>query len=293
MKEDKPLIEQLLRSRNPKYSDKDCLRMDTALRAYNDKVTKQMLGRLKSGSFSRATATSKGGEPITHFHSKEDISKFMGLMPVNGWCQLVEPGIVQQTNPCTEVALDVETDFQKLWANSFALAFAPFQNPVRSIPSTTPKKENTMSIIDAKILVNLAQADANDEFTENMATMPAALREAIEDQRKQESKEAMQKAAKLILKIYKDADEATGTQVQNIRNARRLEQQAKERIANIKRAKAYAEATNNYLPLANLLGGLQVGSNVDKSKLSVPEDWVVPEEKAEVPVAAKKTAAKK
>lgn len=286
MKEDKRSIEQLLelRSRNPKYSDKDCLRMDAALRAYNDNVTKQMLDRLKRGSFSRATPTSKGSEPITHFHSKEDISKFMGLMTVNGWCQLVEPGIVQQTNACAEVALDIETDFQNFWAK---------QNIISPVPSTTPKKENTMSIIDAKILVNLAQADAQDEFTENMATMPVALREAIEEQRRQESKEAMQKAAKLIIQIYKDADVAIRGDVQAIRNARLMEQQAKERIANIQRAKAYAEATNNYLPLASLLGGLQVGSNVDQSKLVIPEDWVAPEEKAEAPVASKKTAAKK
>ncbi len=146
-----------------------------------------------------------------------------------------------------------------------------------SFPSTINPKEKTMSIIgakilDAKILVNLAQADANDEFTENMATMPAALREAIEEQRKQESKEAMQKAAKLIIQIYKDADATIRGDVQAIRNARLMEQQAKERIAKINRAKSYAEATNNYLPLASLLGGISVGANVDKSKLSVPED---------------------
>lgn len=162
-----------------------------------------------------------------------------------------------------------------------------------SFPSTINPKENTMSIIDAKILINLAQADFNDEFTENMTTMLAALREAIEDQRKQESKEAMQKAAKLILQIYKDTDEAIRGDVQAIRNARLMEQSAKERIAKIKRAKAYAEATNNYLPLASLVGGISVGVNVDKSKLSVPEDWVAPGENAEAPVAAKKTAAKK
>ena len=257
--------------------------MSDALKTYHDVITQQMLDRLKRGSFSRATPTSKGGEPITHFHSKEDISKFIGLMPVNGWCQLVEPGIVQQTNACAEVALAVETDFQNFWAK---------QNTIYPVTLTTPKKENTMTIIDAKILVNLAQADANDEFTENMATIPAALREAIEEQRKQESKEAMQKAAKLIIQIYKDADVAIRGDVQAIRNARLMEQQAKERIAAIRRAKAYAEATNNYLPLASLLGGLSTGANVDKSKLAIPEDWVA-EEKADAPVAAKKTAAKK
>lgn len=253
----------------------------------------QIIGRLKSRSFARATPTSKGNVPSKHFHSREDISKFMGLMDVREPCQLVEPGIVQQTNACTEVALDIETDYFNFLGNCFALQFAPIKNPIRPVPSTTPKKENTMSIIDAKILVNLAKADAQDEFTENMATMPAALREAIEEQRKQESKEAMQKAAKLILQIYKDSDEAIRTQVQNIRNARVLEQQSKERIANIQRAKAYAEATNNYLPLASLLGGLSAGVSVDKSKLTIPEDWVAPEEKTEAPVTAKKTAAKK
>jgi hypothetical protein len=123
--------------------------------------------------------------------------------------------------------------------------------------------------------------------------MPAALREAIEDQRKQESKEAMQKAAKLILQVYKDSEEAIRVQVQNIRNARIMEQQSKERIAKIKRAKAYAEATNNYLPLASLVGGLDVGVSVDKSKLSIPEDWVAPEEKEANPAPVKKVVAKK
>lgn len=205
----------------------------------------------------------------------------------------VDLPLVWRNNACSEVVLDVETDFFNVWAKSAAIPKCLFETPISPVPSTTPKKENTVTIVDAKILINLAQADANGEFTENMTTMPAALREAIEDQRKQESKEAMQKAAKLILQIYKDTDEAIRGDVQAIRNARLMEQQAKERITKINRAKAYAEATNNYLPLASLLGGLQVGSNVDKSKLSVPDDWVAPGEKAESPVAAKKTAAKK
>lgn len=207
--------------------------------------------------------------------------------------KIVNIAPVWHSHPCLEIALDIETDYSNAWAKSVVIPIGLFEKPISPVPSTTPKKENTMSIIDAKILVNLAQADANDEFTENMATMPTALREAIEEQRKQESKEAMQKAAKLIIQIYKDADVAIRGDVQAIRNARLMEQQAKERIANIQRAKAYAEATNNYLPLASLLGGLQVDSNVDQSKLVIPEDWVAPEEKAEATVAAKKTAAKK
>jgi hypothetical protein len=145
-----------------------------------------------------------------------------------------------------------------------------------------------MKNINADILIQLAQAETQDEFTENLTSMPVQLREALEEQRKQESKEAYTKAAKMILNIYKDAEEFIAQEVRCIREARAKEQSAKDKIAKIKRAKAYAEATNNYLPLAHLAGCLHVSSGVDKSKLFVPEDWVAPLEKAETPVAAKK-----
>lgn len=162
-----------------------------------------------------------------------------------------------------------------------------------SFPSTTNPKETTMSKIDATILIQLAQADTQDEFTQNLASMPIQLREALEEQRKQESKDAYAKAAKLILCIYKDSEKSIAEEVHAIRNARAKEQAAKDKIAKIKRAKAYAEATNNYLPLAYLSGYMQFSNDIDKSKLMVPADWVPPVEKAEVPVAAKKTVVKK
>lgn len=150
-----------------------------------------------------------------------------------------------------------------------------------------------MSKLDATILIQLAQADTQDEFTQNLASMPVQLREALEEQRKQESKDTYAKAAKLILGIYKEAEESIASEVQSIRAARAKEQVAKDKIAKVKRAKAYAEATNNYLPLAYLIGCLQISDGVDKSKLTVPADWVPSFEKAEVPAAAKKVAVKK
>jgi hypothetical protein len=171
-----------------------------------------------------------------------------------------------------------------------SLTHSDFPSPFS--PTTNPK-ETTMSKINAAILVQLAQADIQDEFTQNLASMPIQLREALEEQRKQESKEAYAKAAKLILQLYKDAEELIADEVQNIRSARIKEQAAKEKIAKIKRAKAYAEATNNYLPLAYLSGYLQISGDIDKTKLMVPADWVSPVDKAEVPTAAKKVAAKK
>lgn len=168
-----------------------------------------------------------------------------------------------------------------------------FRHVKTFIPLNPNLKENTMSKIDATILIQLAQADTQDEFTQNLASMPIQLREALEEQRKQESKDAYAKAAKLILCIYKDSEKSIAEEVQTIRNARAKEQAAKDKIAKIKRAKAYAEATNNYLPLAYLSGYLQFSNDIDKSKLMVPADWVSPVDKAEVPAAAKKATVKK
>lgn len=160
-------------------------------------------------------------------------------------------------------------------------------------PSTPNPKETTMSKINADILVQLAQADTQDEFSQNLTSMPVQLREALEEQRKQESKDAYTKAAKLILGIYKEAEGSIANLVQTIRDARAKEHLAKDKIAMIKRAKAYAEASNNYLPLAYLLDCLHVNNDIDKSKLTVPADWVAPVEKAEGPAVAKKTVVKK
>jgi hypothetical protein len=161
-----------------------------------------------------------------------------------------------------------------------------FSDSKASIPSAhnsstptpnQPQKGNIMTKIDATILVHLAQGDTKDEFCQNLASMPPQLREALEEQREQDSKEIYAKAAKLILAIYKDADERVSYHVQTIRKAREAEQAAKAKIEKIKRAKAYAEATSNYLPLAVLVGAerfLVRGNN--GAQLTVPDDWVYP-----------------
>ena len=149
-----------------------------------------------------------------------------------------------------------------------------------------------MTAVDATILSQLAQTDTKDEFCQNMASMPQGLREALEEQKKQDIKDAYAKAAKLILAIYKDADERVSYHVQTIRKAREAEQAAKVKIEKIKRAKAYAEATSNYLPLAVLAGFGLVGEN-NGAQLTVPDDWVDPANaKAIEPAANKGTASK-
>lgn len=157
---------------------------------------------------------------------------------------------------------------------------------------TSNPKENTMST-DVSILVKLAQADTQDEFTENLSSMPPQLREALEEQRRQESKEIYTAAAKLILRLYKDAEERTAYQVETIRKAREAEKVAKDKIAKIKRAKAYAEETNNYLPLALLTIGLNHGEHIAGDKLFVPLDWIEPVAEKPESATPKKAPAKK
>ena len=149
-----------------------------------------------------------------------------------------------------------------------------------------------MNAQDATILFQLAQADNQDEFSQNLQSMPEELRNALQEQRAEERKEGVKKAAKLLLNILNGSDSEIQKQIEFLRAARRAEAQAKARIEQVKRARAYAEETNNYLPLAALTGLLMTSKDIDPSKLHVPHDWIPKSEKP-VGTVAKKTTAKK
>jgi hypothetical protein len=143
---------------------------------------------------------------------------------------------------------------------------------------------------DATILLQLAQALESDELgTQNLDSMPEGLKEALVSIRKEEQQESMKKAAKLILSILKSSDEETQKQIEAIRAARRAEALAKSKLESIARAKAYAEETSNYLPLAVLTGVFRAGSlhDVDLSKFSVPMEWKPKAKKAPAKSTAK------
>lgn len=149
-----------------------------------------------------------------------------------------------------------------------------------------------MNAQDATILFQLAQADNQDEFSQNLQSMPEELRNALQEQRAEDRKENVKKAAKLLLNILNGSDALVSKEVEVIRAARLKEAQAKARIEQVKRARAYAEETNNYLPLAALVGILVTSKDIDPSKLHVPHDWIPKSEKS-VGTVAKKTTAKK
>jgi len=159
---------------------------------------------------------------------------------------------------------------------SFVISFDEFypHQPQRFPPST---KENTMKQINITVLASLANADQKDEFSTNIANMPEPLKAALAVKRDAQAAKVWEDAATLILSIYESAQEQTQTHVQKVREARKQEAQHLAKIAAINRAKAYGEATNNYLPLAALCGNLYGNvDTLDTDKFKVPEDWVDP-----------------
>lgn len=141
---------------------------------------------------------------------------------------------------------------------------------------------------NANVLVQLAGAEINDEYSSNLNSMPVELKQALQEQREAERKALYAEAAKLIMGIFKRTEEKIAQEVQEIREARQREAKAKARIADIERAKQYAEETNNYLPLALLCGTMVIRSNtVNSEKFSVPMEWKPKSE------SVKKQAAKK
>jgi hypothetical protein len=147
----------------------------------------------------------------------------------------------------------------------------------KSLTPNPPTKENTMKQINITVLASLANAEQKDEFSTNIANMPEPLKAALAVKRDAQAAKVWEDAATLILSIYESAQEQTQTHVQKVREARKQEAQHLAKIATINRAKAYGEATNNYLPLAALCGNLYGNvDTLDTDKFKVPEDWVDP-----------------
>ena len=77
--------------------------------------------------------------------------------------------------------------------------------------------------LDMSVLVALAGAAKQDEFTNNIPNMPEPLKKALQDQQAAQQQKVWEDAAKLILKIYKCADETIQSDVEYVRAARRKE----------------------------------------------------------------------
>lgn len=123
-----------------------------------------------------------------------------------------------------------------------------------------------MALADINLKKDL-QAAGVGTMSDNV--FAAALQEAVAAQQK----EAVKNAANEVLAMFGAAQEQITDHVASVRALRR---EVNSRLANIQainRAKMYGEATNNFLPLAALLGAV-TAIEPDKMHLCVvPANW--------------------
>lgn len=175
----------------------------------------------------------------------------------------------------TSKPLHVESDWG--WGcESHILAEKSDQEVVKQKPSTE-KETSTMS----NAIIRLADSQFNREVVElggSNIGLSQDLKEALLELQAKDRKESATAAAAEVMSLLKAAESKIESEVGTIQHARRMEANAKKRIADINRAKAYGLATNNFVPLGVLVGTIYAHhvSNedllkIDESKL--PEGW--------------------
>lgn len=124
--------------------------------------------------------------------------------------------------------------------------------------------------VDMGALAALVQQE-NDELdklvgisSQESSAMSAALRDVFEAQKKAK----ITKAAGEVLKVLDAADSNLETTVKEIRSLRMRERAYLDKLKRITRAKEYAMATMNLLPLVSVLKG--------NSEHLVPDSWKAP-----------------
>lgn len=150
--------------------------------------------------------------------------------------------------------------------------FSGFKKLYYASPSKL-KKENNMS----NAIIRLADSQLSKQI-EDFGGLQLDIREALEEMQKEEQKTVALQAAKEVMRVLNAANNHIESNVLTMREARKTEQRAKEKIVAINKAKAYGKATNNFVPLSVLLGLVaeyQVENKdllkIDESKL--PEGW--------------------
>lgn len=139
------------------------------------------------------------------------------------------------------------------------------------VPSTTTRSNSNMNYANTHIDVNslkmLADTSIIKEFPE-FRMSSTDLQAAIKEEQAAARKNAAAAAAKNIMALVGRANGVIQENVLEIRSLRKREVTYKEHIKKVERAIAYGSETENFVPLANLLG--ICGS----SDLSViPSDW--------------------
>lgn len=143
--------------------------------------------------------------------------------------------------------------------------------PRYTTTSSSEQKGNTMNI---QTLLNLANNTANKDDLSQYDELPEGLKEAMVELAAEQKKSDMKAAAAEILGLLSSAKKKIEAEVFLIRNLRRQVEEGKTRIEELERAKAYAEATSNFIPLASMFSPLMLRSD-QKDLSKIPADFKV------------------
>lgn len=123
-----------------------------------------------------------------------------------------------------------------------------------------------------------------DEY-KNLTSLPESVKVALDKKIKKQQEESADAAADQIIGLLKANDGVVETHVEAIRSLRKRIEAEKTKLAKVNLAKAYALETNNYIPLAAVLGQLRSYEIEEAGDLAkVPENW------APAPAAAAEAA---
>ena len=139
--------------------------------------------------------------------------------------------------------------------------------------------EETQSMNNYSVSNNQAEllvlARGTDESTmPNFAAAPAAVQAVLKKKLAEAVEKAAEKTADVIMDVINAASNDNVHRSTLVRDYKAMIQREKEAGAERDRAYAYAMATNNWLPLAKMLGMLSISvGQEDKKLLEVPTDW--------------------
>ncbi|MCK9234692.1 MAG: hypothetical protein M0R77_00090 [Gammaproteobacteria bacterium] len=137
-------------------------------------------------------------------------------------------------------------------------------------------------------LANLEKQDDLSHHTSSFNLLGDELKEALNEAKAEQRKAVMREAVNEIIKLDQKYEACVKANVENIRAARKAEAQSQVRLKELNRAKQYAMETQNFLPLAFLLGVL--GSNYSIDAVTIPEDWKSVAETPKKKAVVRKTA---
>lgn len=152
-----------------------------------------------------------------------------------------------------------------------------------------------MSRFQNLIKLATAKVDINTEFKDTASPLAGKFATALADARQKQAEQALQAAAEEVLTILNRVEERRGNHREQIRQFKVMIEGQVAQLNDLDRAMAYAEETENFLPLISIVEGQrlllyrQVGS---KAITKVPDDWV-PANGKKVPPPRKAVLVKK